>query len=45
MVISLRPIVPDRFMRGAGYTLQDEAFEVFGTGSGNPFRGRAKDDE
>ena len=31
------PIVPDRFLRGAGYTLQDEAIEVFGTGSGNPF--------
>lgn len=35
----LPPIVPDRFLRGAGFDLQDEAFEVFGTGSGDPFRG------
>jgi general secretion pathway protein D len=35
----LPPIVPDRFMRPAGFDMQDEAFEVFGTGSGDPFRG------
>jgi general secretion pathway protein D len=35
----LPPVIPDRFMRPAGYTLQDESFEVFGTGSGDPFRG------
>lgn len=35
----LPPIVPDRFLREAGFDLQDEAFEVFGTGSGDPFRG------
>ncbi len=35
----LPPIVPERFLREAGFDLQDEAFEVFGTGSGDPFRG------
>jgi len=35
----LPPVVPDRYMRPAGFDLQDEAFEVFGTGSGDPFRG------
>jgi general secretion pathway protein D len=35
----LPPIVPDRFLRPAGFDLQDEAFEVFGTGSADPFRG------
>jgi general secretion pathway protein D len=35
----LPPIVPERLLRGAGYDLQDEAFERFGTGSGDPFRG------
>ncbi|MGE0712754.1 MAG: secretin N-terminal domain-containing protein [Planctomycetota bacterium] len=35
----LPPIVPDRFRKGSGYSLQDEAFEVFGTGTANPFRG------
>lgn len=35
----LPPIVPDRFLREAGFDLQDEAFDVFGTGSGDPFRG------
>lgn len=34
----LPPIVPDRLLRPAGHNLQDEALEVFGTGSGNPFR-------
>jgi general secretion pathway protein D len=33
----LPPIVPDRLLRGVGYTLQDEAFDLFGTGSANPF--------
>ncbi len=33
----LPPIVADRYLKGAGYSLQDEAFDVFGTGSGNPF--------
>ncbi len=33
----LPPIVPDRYLKGAGYTLQDEAFDVFGSGSANPF--------
>lgn len=33
----LPPVVPDRYLQGAGYDLQDEAFDVFGTGSGNPF--------
>lgn len=37
----LPPIVPDRFMQGPGYDLQDEAFDTFGTGSGDPFRGGA----
>ena len=40
----LPPIVPTRFMKGAGYTLQDEALDAFGTGSGNPFRS-ARDPE
>ncbi|MBX3470274.1 MAG: hypothetical protein KF878_25690 [Planctomycetes bacterium] len=35
----LPSIVPDRFLRAPGFDLQDEAFEVFGTGSGDPFRG------
>jgi general secretion pathway protein D len=35
----LPPIVADRFRKGSGYTLQDEAFDVFGTGTANPFRG------
>ena len=35
----LPPIVPGRLLKGAGYTLQDEALDLFGTGSGNPFRG------
>lgn len=35
------PVVPDRYLRGPGYSLQDEAFDVFGTGSGDPFRGGA----
>ena len=33
----LPPVVADRFRKGAGFTLQDEAFTVFGTGTGNPF--------
>jgi general secretion pathway protein D len=37
----LPPVVPDRFMQGPGYDLQDEAFDTFGTGSGDPFRGGA----
>lgn len=35
----LPPIVPSRFLKGPGYTLQHEALELFGTGSGNPFQG------
>ncbi|RMG13662.1 MAG: hypothetical protein D6731_11770 [Planctomycetota bacterium] len=35
----LPPVVPSRLLKGAGYTLQDEAFDIFGTGSGNPFLG------
>jgi general secretion pathway protein D len=35
----LPPIVPVRFLKGPGYTLQHEAVELFGTGSGNPFEG------
>ena len=35
----LPPVVPDRYLRPAGYDLQDEAFEVFGTGSADPLRG------
>lgn len=35
----LPPVVPSRFLKGPGYTLQHEALELFGTGSGNPFEG------
>lgn len=35
----LPPVVPDRFLRPAGFGLQDESFELFGTGSADPFRG------
>ncbi|MBL4843997.1 MAG: hypothetical protein JKY65_00605, partial [Planctomycetes bacterium] len=35
----LPPVVPERFLKGPGYTLQHEAVELFGTGSGNPFEG------
>lgn len=35
----LPPIAPDRLLREAGYGLQDEAFERFGTGSADPFAG------
>ncbi|HBP16449.1 MAG TPA: hypothetical protein DEA08_01480 [Planctomycetes bacterium] len=38
----LPPVVPDRYRRGSGFTLQDEAFEVFGTGTANPFRSPLK---
>jgi general secretion pathway protein D len=34
----LPPVVPDRFLRDLGYDLQDEAFDTFGSGSGDPFR-------
>ena len=33
----LPPFVSPRFLRGPGYNLQDEAIDIFGTGSGNPF--------
>ncbi len=35
----LPPIVPSRFLKGPGYSLQHEALELFGSGSGNPFEG------
>jgi general secretion pathway protein D len=35
----LPPIVPDRYLRPPGFDMQDEAFEVFGTGSADPLRG------
>ena len=37
----LPPVVPDRFLRETGYDLQDEAFDTFGSGSGDPFRAGA----
>ncbi|MEZ6185298.1 MAG: type II and III secretion system protein [Planctomycetota bacterium] len=37
----LPPVVPDSYMRPAGFELQDEAFEVFGTGSADPVRAQA----
>lgn len=37
----LPPIVPDRYLRPPGYDLQDEAFEIFGTGSADPLMGTA----
>ena len=37
----LPPVVPDRYLRPAGYDMQDESFEVFGTGSGDPLRAGA----
>jgi general secretion pathway protein D len=35
----LPPIVPNRIVKGAGFTVQDEAIELFGTGTANPFQG------
>lgn len=37
----LPPVIPERFLHEAGYDLQDEALDLFGTGSGDPFRGGA----
>ena len=37
----LPPVVPDSYLRAPGFELQDEALEVFGTGSADPVRSQA----
>lgn len=37
----LPPVVPDSYLRAPGFELQDEALEVFGTGSADPVRAQA----
>src|SRR5205807_2453209 len=38
------PVVSERLVRAPGRTVQDEVFDVFGTGSGNPFGASPKDE-
>ncbi len=40
----LPPIVSERLVRAPGSTIQDEALQVFGLGSGNPFATRPADE-
>ncbi|MEZ0229540.1 MAG: type II secretion system protein GspD, partial [Planctomycetota bacterium] len=38
------PVVSERLVKAPWKTIQDDVFEVFGTGSGNPFGSSPKDD-
>ncbi len=40
----LPPIVSDRLVKAPWKTIQDEVFEVFGTGSGNPFNASPREE-